>query len=1047
MDRLIFQVIQTFTLKNPELKALPFNSDFYLGVKIIFLSKVLRLLQYMPKIILYLMFLFCSVTLSSQSLQNLHWQQLTASDQLRNPSNSFLFKDSKDFLWIGSSSGLQRYDGFQIKNFSTLSVDSFGILGNNIQGQMVEDEDRNLWITTYQSLNHYDVRTERFTPYPIIDPDGTVISEFHSCGKTDNIIWLLHQDSLRQFDISSREFIASHATGEHKFNRGTVRKFGETTMVYTYNLGDNLLNIYEFICGDLKNTRKVYSKDLIVLSIYPVSKDIVLIGGRENLEEVTIASPEKTKLIKWQKKPVANIIGISDFNQQEILMGTAAGVFFRYNLTQKKITGEIGFGAFQKSASENNLLTILVDEKQNIWASTRSDGIYFAHPGKMKFTNLAPNSVVTNLIQRKNGEIWTFTNKKIIIINENGEVIRTLESDQKNADNMMTYYVMNDHKDRLWTSYYYKQQQFVKPDTYNFIKTNVSDYLFGGILLQDGQTIFLNGFTKGLFTISENRNQFSLVKIPNTDQVTIPLFLYQNPEGEIIILEGNTKLSFYNPIDFTFKFSVPYPGDITDMLSFPGDSVLWIAGVDGLVSFNYNTKLFTYHSKEGNLPNEVLGILPDEERNLWLSTSNGIYRFTPETKKVVAYNQADGIGSKRFSREAHQKLQDGRLAFGGDSGLLIFDPKDIKSNIPPAVPQITNILIDSKKRTDLKCEYTGATNIEEIEALVLSPTDNKLEFHFVSKEYSNTEDNQVRYRLFPEETEWQIGDNGGKCQYTHIEPGEYTFEIQAANSDGVWNKKLIDKMTITVHAPFYETWFFKIILFCLISFSIYAILNFLQKEKKRKEQAEFEKNMALEKERLRIARDMHDDLGSRLSAISLKTSMLENRFENPKWKKELEKLTTDAQEISVSIRETIWTVDARNDALDTLVNYLMSYAEELFDSSDINYIFNISEDLPESQMVSGKTRRMVFLAYKEILNNIVKHAKASQVIIDMEMEKDQFILTIKDNGIGFDLVEKKKGRGNGLDNMRYRMNKIGGVCQFLPVNKGTAIQLNFNILE
>jgi len=985
-----------------------------------------------------------------------HWQQLTTSDQLRNPANSFLFKDSKGFLWIGSTSGLQRYDGYEIKDYGTLTVGSSAILGKNIQGQIVEDKNHDLWVTTYQSLNHYDVGSEVFTSYSIKDTTETVISGFHSCGNTDNIIWLLHQDSLRQFDVLTRKFIASFNIETKDLNRGMVRKFGKTTLVYAYALGGEFVKIYDFVDGNLNCTREVFLKEQSISSIFPINENVLLVGGNDNLQEIIIGSSKKDKPILWQKKALKSVVGISAFSKNEILLATDSGDLFRYNLSIKKVVKKLNFEKLKESNPDNKLLTVLVDDQQNIWVSSRSDGIYFTHPDKVKFVNLASEGVVTNLIQRKNGEIWVFTNKKILVLNESGEIIHVLESNLENCDNLMDYHLVNDEKGRLWTNYYYSLEkndekltleQYLNEGSYEFKEIRTKEYTNKGLTLEDGRTVFLNGRGKGLYTFVEKDQQFYQEQIPCTDEIIEPFNLYQNPQGQIIILKGNTKLSFYDPIDFSEIDNFDYNGSINDMLSIPHDSILWIGGADGLVSFNYETKKFFYHSKEGKLPNEVFGLLLDEAGNLWLSSDKGIYFFNPTTKKTVSYNQADGTGSTRFSRNAHIKLRDGRLAFGGDAGLLIFDPKDIKSKVPMAVPQITDILIDGKKRIDLKCENTGATNIEEIEKLRLNPKDNNLEFHFVAIEYSNTKENLINYRLSPEEIEWKTVESGGKCQYTNIDPGHYTFEIQAANSDGIWNEILKDQLEITVLPPFRKTIWFKLIIFLIITGVVSLIVTFIQKQKRRKEQAYFDKNLALEKQRLRIARDMHDDLGSRLSAISLKTAMLETKFQNPQWKKEMGKLTEDAQEISISIQETIWTVDARNDSLDKLIQYLLNYTEQLFDNLDTNHYFNIAEDLPEKQIVSGTIRRMVFLAYKEILNNIIKHAQAKKVMIGMKMEKDHFILTISDNGIGFDFHEKEKGRGNGLDNMRYRMEKIGGTCEFLPTKKGTTIQLNFNFLD
>ncbi len=1009
----------------------------------------------MRNTIFNIFFFFFSLALSAQSLPYLHWQQLTTSDQLRNPSNSFLFKDSKGFLWIGSTSGLQRYDGFQVKDYGALPVDTFGILGKNIQGQIVEDGKNDLWITTYQALNHYDIETEKFTPYSIKDTSRNVVSGFHSCGKTGNVLWLLHKDSLRQFDLSERKFIACTGTEtQRNFNRGMVKQFDHVTMVYAYNLGGSPLNIFEFRNGDLKEIRKRNLKDLGIYSIHPLNKEVLLIGGEGGLNEIVINSPtKKNKPLLWQKEPLPSVRKISVFNKDELLITTIFGDLFRYNLKAKKIIGKLNFDILKESDPDNRIMTALVDKEQNIWVSSQNDGIYFSHPDKTKFINHTVGSVVTGLVQRENEEIWAFTNKKIIVLDKEGRLVREIISDQPNKDNTEIYFAFEDSENRLWTDYYISDQfHYVNSNAYKFVKTKSSKYFTDGLLLRNGQTIFAHGVSKGLFSLKKQNNNFETVQIPGTDKIVAPLNLYEDYIGNLVVVEkSNTQLAFYDLLDFSRKDSIQHTGQIYNMFMNPGDSILWIGSIDGLVSFNYNSRLFNYHSKNTDLPNEVFGILPDEDGNLWMSTNKGIYHFFPSNKKIIAYDQADGIGSERFSMNAHLKLKDGRLAFGGDYGLVIFDPKDIKSEIPLAIPQITDILIDGKKRPDLKCENTGATNIEEIEKLCLDPKDNKLEFHFVAIEYSSSKENLIRYRLSPEEKEWKIVESGGKCQYTNIEPGDYTFEIQAANSDGIWNENLTDSVEIKLLPPFRKTWAFTFLIFFSVSIIVgmiaAGIVTFFQKQKRRKEQAQFDKNIALEKQRLRIARDMHDDLGSRLSAISLKTAMLETKFEHPRWKKEMEKLTQDAQEISITIRETIWAVDARNDSLGKLIHYLMSYTEQLFDSLDTDYLFEISENLPEKQMVAGKIRRMVFLAYKEILNNIVKHAQASKVLIEMKMEKDHFILTITDNGIGFNLAEKEQGRGNGLDNMRYRMEKIGGTCRFLPTKKGTAIQLNFNFLD
>jgi signal transduction histidine kinase len=206
-----------------------------------------------------------------------------------------------------------------------------------------------------------------------------------------------------------------------------------------------------------------------------------------------------------------------------------------------------------------------------------------------------------------------------------------------------------------------------------------------------------------------------------------------------------------------------------------------------------------------------------------------------------------------------------------------------------------------------------------------------------------------------------------------------------------------------------------------------------------------EKEQAIEKERNRISRDMHDDLGSGLTKIAIMSEVVKKQIHEPeKARQQLENISESSRELVDSLQDIIWILNPRNDTLESLAAYIREYALKFFEPLGVDIQFNYSEDFPVIKL-SEEVRRNIFLVIKESFNNIGKHAWCNKIEMAIEQQVSLITLTIKDDGRGFD-INKVRLFGNGLVNMQNRIEQVGGKYTIISEpGKGTKTKIEIPV--
>jgi ligand-binding sensor domain-containing protein/signal transduction histidine kinase len=455
---------------------------------------------------------------------------------------------------------------------------------------------------------------------------------------------------------------------------------------------------------------------------------------------------------------------------------------------------------------------------------------------------------------------------------------------------------------------------------------------------------------------------------------------------------------------------------------------LWIGTTDGLNKLDLTTETFTRYYEKDGLPNTfIYGVLGDDHGNLWMSTNKGLSKFNPVTKKFRNYDLKDGLQSYEFNTGAyHRSKRTGEMFFGGINGINIFHPDSVKDD--PYVPPI--VLTDFKK-LDLPVELDG--DVAELEEIKIAYQDNVFSFEFAALDFTHPEKNQYAYMLEGVDRDWVHCGTRRFARYTNLDPGRYTFKVKGTNHDGVWNERGAS-LKIIIVPPFWMTWWFRTLAAVVVLGAFAGAVRYFSLAKLRR-------RLELEKERTRISKDMHDEIGAGLTKVAILSELAQRDCAHPeKLETHLQKISETAHELVDNISEIIWAINPQNNAFDNLAVYLRKYAAHYFEMTPVRYRLDFPEAAP-GYPISAEFRRHIFMVVKEAIHNIVKHAKATEVEMQMVSYDHTLEIQIHDNGRGFS-PETVNGGGNGLRNMSKRMAEVGGKFEIQSQpSQGTTVRI------
>ncbi len=495
------------------------------------------------------------------------------------------------------------------------------------------------------------------------------------------------------------------------------------------------------------------------------------------------------------------------------------------------------------------------------------------------------------------------------------------------------------------------------------------------------------------------------------------------------------------------------------------DGSMWVGGGGfGLFRFR-NGQVDQIGLDRGLFDDYISQIVSDKQGWLWFGSDHGIFKIRQRELnqamddrsirlRPIVYGRNEGLSGLAalfstglpFALPQAIRTRDGQVCLLTHTGVVVADPAILPEqySAPPAL--LTRIAMDGQTIA----AYGGVISTQIIPNLKtpgaplrLPPGHRHLEFEFTAFNFSAPESIHFRYQLMGLDNGWIDADTERSANYSRLVAGNYQFRVAASVGDGPWSEAPAT-FAFIVTPFFWQTWWFRGAGLLFLVFAAIAIVRYVSFRRWQAKMRLLEQRAALDRERTRIARDLHDDLGGslNLAALTLDIAQRETSAGEPLNEK-IHDCSTIVREASCSVDEIVWAINPRNDRLDHLVDYLSQFAVEYLQAAGILCIVDLPGSIVD-QEIPPEVRYHLFLAVKEALNNITRHARAGKALLHVTVSKNQIAISIQDDGRGFE-GRPDNASSDGLRNMRQRMEQIGGQFQLTSrPGAGTKIDLLYS---
>ncbi len=791
----------------------------------------------------------CPYVLFAQKKQY-QFSRLDNTNGLSHNQVNCIYKDATGFIWFGTMSGLNRFDGYGFKVFHHNIRDSQSIDDDFVR-RIADAPENKMLVQTMSGVNIYDPITEHFiNAKTYLDKFGLPFYYFKNAVKIKEQYWFAYADAgIFKIDAKKSTTSFKHIHGKansidssfiediEKDSKNNLVVFHKNGILELFNTQKNEV-VYRTSIPLAEARNQTYGYRIYVdndddIWLFTPSDNSGVFYVNAKTKKVTHLSSKNGQL----NNDVVN--GVVQDNKGKIWIGTDHG---GVNIIDKKdFTSDIISNSEDDitSLAQNSIYALYKDNLGIVWAGTYKRGVCFYHESVFKFPlyrhkssdiNSLPYDDINRFVEDAKGNIWIGSNGGgLFYFDRNSNTYQIFRHSEFNSNSIANDVVVSlsiDHLSRLWIGYYfggmdcYDGKNFIH---YRHSETNInslSDDRVWDIKEDISGTLWIATLSGGLDKYNPVTKQFTHYKAGaetglHTGYLSSLLFdddstLWIATADGIDVMNTRTQ-------KFIHYGSPSHPISNNNTTSFLKDHLgnIWISTRDGLNVFDKKSKTFQSFSINDGLPdNTTLDMLEDKDHRIWLSTPNGLSCITPRRDKsgyhisCKNYNELDGLQAKTFNVKASLKTSRGELLFGGNNGFNLFEPNAINFNTN--LPQVAFTGFQLFNRTVnvgdvLNGHVILSESIATTKQITLRYDENIFTLEFAALSFANTEKNRYEFKLVGFDKDWQPGDSKSrKVTYTNLDPGEYTLLVKASNDDNIWNQTPT-ALKITILPPFWKT--------------------------------------------------------------------------------------------------------------------------------------------------------------------------------------------------------------------------------------------------
>ncbi len=913
-----------------------------------------------------------------------------------------MFKDSKGFVWFGTAQSLSRFDGSKVKNYPTLTT----IPHNKQVNAIVENFNADLWVSIGDYLVRFDRKKEKFVPLKIPTPTGPDFMKGWPIAMVGTKVWCISPLTQEVFcyDYTSRKktvFLTKipFLTNNNNYFNGSFYDHKSSLWLHlTEGVLKFDINTFRSTYFFSKHARNQLGEPTSFFSV-SLQKDSVILAGTGRTVAMHIDSGE------YQ---VINPLRVFVEQYNSIVTLPRAHFDFRREYGDGPVWIRRSFGVFK--------LNPLLPKFEKTTQATHEAFT----PETSVRSMFSLNDSIVRIGMRNRNYLYNRRSKNFQQISQNHPLINAVGQMLAAKEG---YWIASPQKGlALYNPQKNRLQYFPNPDTLK-PENRFANLLFK--VMEISPDALLISSEAGLFIFYKKTHKYFRIPYFGKALGRYPL---QDRAGRLYISNENLHIGRLRDTVWIPEKTLPISHRFRNGFEDTLNQVIWGATTNGLKMIDpKDWSLRVWEVKDGMNNPYIYDVLVDKQGMVWFSTNRGLSRLDLKTKKIDNFKLSDGLQSYEFNSNTAHVASDGEFFFGGVRGFNHFYPENVQFNTHLALPILTDFKVREKP-------FQLPVSIGEASKIQLNAAESTFSIDYSAIDYFSNGQNTYQYRLKELDSTWIQAKQQTTARFVQVPAGNYTFEVKAANSDGLWNP-VPTGLLIEIEPQLWETLWFRVAMLLLLLLGIYGFYRYrlyVIEQRQRSEMTVMVKTQ--EAERMRFAQDLHDGLGANLSAIKLILGLIDHPESRP-FKEKTEAMLDESLD---DLRRLIHAMSPRNLERLGLVKALREMTIIINQTGKMDIKFT-ADDFPES--IPSELQINLFRIAQELFQNAIKHAQAKHVTLTLRRLPHSLQLHYTDNGRGFDTT-KVATVGNGLSNLQTRSQLINATfdLQSAP-NKGTSVRV------